>query len=173
MSALEGRAKPILTSMMSGAPSVFDVDQLSTLAAWAFKTAAMFQYNDHPTRAVDRAEMIALKRTMTPPANAEVRIFWSAERTNSMRLRNAGAGTELNTPDGPRIVHPKSSVTVMIADRLGLHVTFTSMDSALRVPDYPNVSHIWPDPEPISWPPRALSDNEVGEILKFIPGALL
>lgn len=158
MSRLEQRAKPVLSAMTSNDEMVLPVDDVEMIAAWSFKTAAMFQYNDPATQAVGRKEMIAFKRAQLPPSNAGVEVFRADTRTHAMRLRNVG-GTAFG--DG---WEAKGASTLLMADRVGLLVSYQTDGFPLSAIDTPGTTRIWPSPAPLKWPLPSLRDEDFDQI---------
>lgn len=176
MSQLEGRTKPILEAMMSGDAVVLDETAVRTVATWAFKTAAMLQFNDHRTRAVSKRDLILLKRHLLPGGITNVYAFSMATRSNSMRLCHNGAMLLPPEFTGPKPDHANISSTAICVDRVGLLVVYSDLAiggewQVVPPPAVPGLVHLWPSPRPVMWPPRPVDDRIAEAIITYLPNA--
>lgn len=160
MSALETRVKPILSSLMAGTESRLSEDDLGVLAAWAFKTAGMYQQNDPGSRGISADALRKARAAEHPPEAARVYLFWMATRANSMRLETSG-GTGMNARTGET---GGVSSTVLCVDRVGILVTFSEMDQIDLTPQSEALHQIWPFVAPLDWPTAPVGDSIVDEL---------
>lgn len=169
MSQLEGRSKPLLTSLTAGAPVQLDTVALGTLAAWAFKTAAMFQFHDAKTRTIALDELAQFRAQGVPIGLTRVFIFRADTGTNAMRLSNIAATVIRQSHVGPVPEEPNVSTTMMVLDRVGLVVAHSTTWDADPHPKFPGLRQIWPFPKPMTWPTPAITDDAIEAISNFLP----
>lgn len=146
MAGLEAQVKPIIAALEQGAVKR-EVDPASAqlLALWAAKTAAMFQYNDWPTKAVTPDQLAELYRERRPPSGMEV---WIARisRDPAWRMRLRHTGTALGSrrdrlSTGRHRPIALLGMTTMVIDTVLFHVSTLSDPSvpAPLAPPFPAV----------------------------------
>lgn len=168
MSALESRARPLLTPMMRGERRQLTSADQKSIATWATKTAMLIEITDtDPTvRDVDRH---ALRKTQAPPAHT---LIWLARYgyprdAETMRIaRVAGSHLEI------RLRGEHDQVRAYVGTyRLG-NLVFQVVLSPAHLPfvegrsDGPFSCIIWPPSELQEWPP-AMSLNGEDDFTAF------
>jgi hypothetical protein len=160
MSDLEQRTEQLLDGMLAGRGRALHQTGQRTLAAWALKSAMMFdQGSPAAARVVPPEHYEALYRTGEPPIGVRVWIGAYDETQTAVAGVVAAEVTALGQEDPPgRNVYVRTFTVGTVAFQV-----FGTSNPALYELDYdwpePNVHRIWPRRDSVTWLPRpALTD---------------
>lgn len=162
MSRLESQVKPIVEPLLGEANVTLDIRDQSTLAAWAVKTAMVFEalrlscsrwfYEDQ-----ERAD---IRANLSPPHRTNVWIAKCVDLPGALC-----AASDLSDMPGDNAESVRGYTTTMGIGPLALQVltirvpTTVPPDAAITAAVRPGpwdraILRIWPDPQaPVAWPP--------------------
>ena len=165
MADLEGAVKPTILALESGEAVHLDDATMQTLALWAAKTSAMFQYNDHFSRVVTPQQLAAMYEYRKPPEGVEV---WLGRIENApewrMRLRHSGGtvATSASVALGkPRPIGRAGATTITVESSLFYVTTVSAPQLGGSPPRTPAMAPLWPARGEINWPLPALPPEAV------------
>lgn len=155
MSKLESAARPILTPMIDGEAATLSLGEQQILAAWAVKTAMVFEWTHVDTARISAGERRYLRQTGRPPETftVELAAFYGTWQLNYLRVM----GETVEHPDG---TFPAATFTFVIGS-LVVQVVHdgaprTEPRPALGIRDNwaqmifpPCLEAIWPPPYPV------------------------
>lgn len=150
MSDIERATQPIIRDLIGGTPRLILPAECATLAAWAFKTAAVYETTDPRTATIREVDRRALMDSGEPPALVQV----SAYRAH-VADRHLANSRGNRRRDEAEVLHGQS--TAIQLSTVVLHVYYrTSPEFAtLPVLMQPASVAIWPSPPGgAAWPPR-------------------
>lgn len=144
MCELEGAAKPVLTPMFGGRRQNLAKREQRTLAAWAFKTAAVGEYVDPRNAVLPFRERTWLRTHGEPPKDALVFIAGVDIRW--------GGGTNFDTYRlVPEVLGNKGYVATMLVEYVALQVIWADFGKAAF--NHESIARIWPFERAFRWPP--------------------
>jgi hypothetical protein len=162
MSDLENRAKPILVPLMRGESCKVTKAQLTTIAQWAVKTALMYEYMRYKEEAryFTAEHRKALYETLAIPPNT---LVFAARYLGDSATYQIGG--QIPQFPGPKI--RAHSTTIAIKEFAVQVFSFRWLPDhderriSLVLHDSWADTHkvVWPNPEPILWPPRLALDH--------------
>lgn len=101
LSARERAIKGVLSSMIAGEAMSLDHETLVRVAAWATKTAMMFEFNDPGTAAFSPQQRRALRAGEKPPEDTDV---WMGRYSGEQTFRTLHSGYAIEeVPEGTSI----------------------------------------------------------------------
>lgn len=173
MNEIEAEARPYLSTMIRGNLSVlFAGEAASAVATWAVKTSLMAQLTGSEPAALAQVYR-GLYATGRPTSECMV---WAAAidsedwalRTECRLMLYVLEGQPVSIDDPPNIL----SVTIGLGALL-LHTIIDpvlgnstwNLTSAFRGALVP----LWPDPRPVTWPPRILLPAEAWGVCEYMP----
>ena len=170
MSALESRAKPVLTPLIHGETRELTQGDQRLVAAWTFKTAlvAMLSSSDAERaqgHGVPREEYEALFASKEAPEPLPYSRYWcgqyvGARPAGGVRLVPVVVEIDgLPTPDWPAAY----VLTLRLGRLLIQGIRFTSPSLWVDAETEPGFPTIWPSEETITWPPAGQADDETFE----------
>jgi hypothetical protein len=173
MNDIEAKARPYLSAMIRGNLAMsLAVEAATAVATWAVKTSLMAQLTGSEPAALEQIyqDFYAARRP-TPEC-----MVWAAAvddedwalRTECRLMLYALDGQSASTDDPPNLL----SVTIGLGALL-LHIivdpvlgnstwNLTSAFHGALIP-------LWPDPRPVTWPPRVLHPVEVWGVCEYLP----
>jgi hypothetical protein len=165
MSDLEQRAERLLDGMLAGRGRALHQTGQRTLAAWALKSAIMFDQGSPPeARVIPSEHYEALYRTGEPPIGVHVWVGAYDESQTAVVDVVGAEVTAMGQEDPPeRNVYVRTFTIGSVAFQV-----FGTTNPVLYELDYtwpePNVHRIWPYRGSITWVPQpALTDLALGQ----------
>lgn len=150
MSDLEGRAKPLLEQMLQPSDVVLSRDHQRTLAAWALKTAMVFEHahaRGELRPVLPRQEYRHLAETGEPSANVLVwLVSYAGQMAAASRLwtgHHAALPSE-GVVYGATITHGRVALQALVA-------TVPGWSRLLAIDERPGINLIWPVGETLEW----------------------
>jgi hypothetical protein len=173
MNDIEAAARPYLSAMIRGNLAMpLSAEAAPAVATWAVKTTLMAQLTSSEPAALDQVykDFYATRRP-TPDC-----LVWAAAvadeewalRTECRLMLYSVDGSLTSTDDPPNIL----SVTI----GLGALLLHTIVDPVLGNPTWNLTSAfrgglvpLWPQPRPVTWPPRLLHPVEAWGVCEYMP----
>lgn len=173
MNDIEAEARPYLSAMIRGKLAMsLSVEAATAVAAWAVKTSLMAQLTGSEPAALEQSyQGFYASRRPTPEC-----MVWAAAvddedwalRTECRLALYQEDGRSANADDPPNLL----TVTVGLGALL-LHTIIDpvlgrstwNLTSAFRGALVP----LWPDPRPVTWPPRVLHPAEAWGVCEYMP----
>jgi hypothetical protein len=170
MSGLEQRAEGLLDGMLAGRGRALHQTGQATLAAWAFKSALMFdQGSAAEARVIPSEHYVALYRTGQPPPGVRI---WIAAYDETQTAVSDVIGAEVtamgqNDPSGRNVY-----VRTFTIGTVAFQVFGTTNPALFELDiDWPGtrVHRIWPFIGSVTWTPRpAMTDIELSRFANAI-----
>lgn len=168
MSALQVEAKPTVIRLLRGEQFVLGVQQQGAVAAWVAMAVMAGDAGDRGGRAVQKIDLEFFRASRGPPLNWRILIGdYSRDQWRAHWVRHPMQIEEKIEPGLDRTATQfNAQFTTFVTARLYANVSVAPSGTAhIRLPFKPDVERklrqIWPPVRgEISWPPKALTDDD-------------
>jgi hypothetical protein len=170
MADLEAKVQPLLTPMIHGDARTLSRDDQGLLAAWATKTALVFQYElgskePSPER---RRRWMYMHRLPTPDSAVWIAAY-GGDASITAVIANQIRSDRYSSEQPPEAQRPDTQFMTLSIGRFVVQVLFMIEDGRmhLRVPPafQPHVIPVWPRVQGVSdvvdWPPPLMNDEQL------------
>ena len=178
---VEGVAKPILTTLITGTPGLINTDMQRILATSAAKTVMTAEHINRGKAVVKQADRTLLKDNLVPPPGWHVWIgSYSGVLWRDLGIFQHTGKLEIPSVDNSGTIEHNLELTLIGAGQLIFLVINSSWQriwdilNGLGNPGGGGLERIWPIIEPtISWPrPHVLTDVEAEYFTNYLARVL-
>ena len=173
MNDIEGKARPVLSAMIRGRLSMsLDVEAVTSIATWGVKTSLMVQLTGREPASLTPV----YERFFASQLPTRECIVWAAAIDNEDWALRSECRAMLYVEDGKTAdpADPPNILSVTIG--LGALLLHTIVDPILG-PSIWNLASVfagavvplWPNPRPVTWPPRVLHPAEAWGVCEYMP----